>query len=293
MISLKSKIKNIDFLCLGHITHDRYGDKTIPGGCAYFGAKTGAALGAKTSLITKVGEDFSKENQLSNIEVLKKSHGKTTVFTNLYPEGKMRVQLVESQADSINVDDIPDSWKKRDVVFIAPVMGEMNKDIPWGDYVEADFISLGLQGFMKKGSSGNKQRLVVKIDEPLNDILFTKINAVFLSEEDINLFGTSELLKRLTKKVKYVFITQGENGCDIYYNNQKFHVGIYKTSTLDPTGAGDTFASATTLALASGLTPVEAAKFGSCAASIIVEEYGSENLSAIHHTFERYDNWDC
>ena len=32
-------------LCVGHVTHDRYGDDILPGGCAFYGAKALSALG--------------------------------------------------------------------------------------------------------------------------------------------------------------------------------------------------------------------------------------------------------
>jgi 1D-myo-inositol 3-kinase len=289
MSDLKNHIEKLTVVSVGHVTHDRYGQEITPGGCAFFGAKAVAALGANSRLLTRVGRDFICEKDLENLEVQRVVQGKTTVFTNTYPQGSLRVQLVESQAPSISSDEFPQKWSCPDMLFIAPVMGEMSAKDPWVSKIKAKFTAVGLQGFMKKGEDGSDgKRLVIKLPNPLDKSLFKGVDALFLSEEDIELFGQQDLLKTLRTEIPLVFVTKGEEGVDIYSKNKVESTGIYKTKTVDPTGAGDTFAAVTSLGLTAGLTPINAAKLGAAAASIVVEADGPKNIKSLNKTYSRY-----
>ena len=56
---------------------------------------------------------------------------------------------------------------------------------------------------------------------------------------------------------------------------------------MDPTGAGDVFAAAFLLALARGDDPVDAARLGAAAASIVVEGRGGDALPRLGETWAR------
>jgi sugar/nucleoside kinase (ribokinase family) len=56
---------------------------------------------------------------------------------------------------------------------------------------------------------------------------------------------------------------------------------------VDPTGAGDVFAAGYLFAIAGGAEPVEAARLGAAAASIVVEGVGGERLDRVGEAFER------
>ena len=58
-------------------------------------------------------------------------------------------------------------------------------------------------------------------------------------------------------------------------------VGAYPTREVDPTGAGDVFAAAMLLALSRGADPVDAARHGAAAASVVVEGVGGEALPRV------------
>jgi len=67
-------------ISVGHVTHDRYGDAIVAGGCAYFGARVQHALGARVRLVTTVGEDFACADAFDGLEVQVRRAGKTTLF---------------------------------------------------------------------------------------------------------------------------------------------------------------------------------------------------------------------
>jgi sugar/nucleoside kinase (ribokinase family) len=87
---LFDRFSGLKALSIGHVTHDFYGDRILPGGCAFYGARTLRALGAESKLATAVGRDFACREELDGIDVSSQECEETTIFTNLYPKGKPR-----------------------------------------------------------------------------------------------------------------------------------------------------------------------------------------------------------
>ena len=326
---IPERIQHTRVISVGHMTHDRYDQEWITGGSAFFGAKVASGLGAQSSLFTAVGEDFTLDEQLRGIEAHILRTGETTIFSNLYPKDHPRIQLVEAQASTLRPDDFPLHWlgdphkqlyphkhqdqsSSIDLLFLAPVIGEVDPTDHWVRFVNANYSSLSLQGFMKKRApkeSVENQRVhsllqthmshqmtprgevVTPRLDPLPPSLFEGVDALFLSDEDLELFGTDETLAQLREHVTLIFVTLGEHGCHIYEDGEAHpqHIGVYATDVTDPTGAGDTFAMSASLALNIGLSPAQAALFGSAAASVVIEGRGSSTLSRISEVYERYD----
>jgi hypothetical protein len=286
----KTEISGLTAVTIGQVTHDRYGDRIVPGGCAFFGARTLLGLGAVSRLLTTVGEDFDCESGLAGLDVRREVSGKTTVFLNLYPPGEPRLQLVESRSQRITGGTYPDEWTRPDLLFVAPVMGEMDA-IPWASIAGAGFTAVGLQGFMKKASDERRdgKAVVVALDHPLGFEMLKGVGAVFLSEEDIELFGNSDLLGQLRSRVGVVVVTLGAAGCVVYERERERRLGAYATDAVDPTGAGDTFAAAMSLGLAARWDVIDAARLGTGAASVIVEADGGETLDRVREGFVRMD----
>ena len=69
MRDLSDRIASLRSLSVGQVTHDRYDDAIVPGGCAFFGARCALALGAKSGLLTAVGDDFLCEEDLEGLLV--------------------------------------------------------------------------------------------------------------------------------------------------------------------------------------------------------------------------------
>ncbi|PKN44300.1 MAG: sugar kinase [Deltaproteobacteria bacterium HGW-Deltaproteobacteria-17] len=283
---MAARVAGLSVLCVGQVTHDRYGEDLVAGGCAYFGARCARALGARVRLLTSVGDDFLLDRELSGLEVHALRGGATTVFTNTYPEGQARVQRIEAVSPSIPLAALPPSWDHADVLLLAPVFGELDAADPWFSAVKARVRAVCLQGFMKQADP-SRQRVVAG---PALDSLpfFHGADAFFLSEEDIACFGGPGLLDFLRGRARLVFVTRGELGCTIHAPEGTLHAGVFPTSAVDPTGAGDTFAAATACALAAGGDPLTAARLGAAAASIVVEFEGSRDMPAVSEAWNRF-----
>ena len=281
-----ARVADLTVLCVGQVTHDRYGADIVAGGCAYFGARCAQALGAKVRLLTSVGADFLLDQDLSGLEAHAIRAGSTTVFTNTYPEGQARVQRIETVSPPIPLAALPASWDHADVLLLAPVFGEIDAAEPWFSAVKARVRAVCLQGFMKQADPA---RELVVAGPPLDSLpFFHGADAFFLSEEDIACFGGPGLLDFLRSRARLVFVTRGELGCSIHTPAGTLHAGIFPTIAVDPTGAGDTFAAATACALAAGCDPLTAARLGAAAASFVVEFEGSRDMPAVSHAWKRF-----
>ena len=278
-------------MTVGHVTHDRYAEDIVPGGCAFYGAKTMHALGANVHLVTAVGADFACETALDGIKVTRTVGEQTTVFLNTYPVGGPRIQWAEATAANVAPSLIASSDRQDlDVLFIAPVFGELDLR-QWLDTVDAKIVGVGLQGFLKQPgrshSDVSRRFAVVSKSFDATHELLKRIDVVFLSDEDIRVFGTEDLLDKLLAAVPVVVLTRGEKGTKVFVHGQIINVGVFKTNVVDPTGAGDTFSAAFLFALARGESLEIAAKLGTAAASIIIENYGGANLSKVDAAFDR------
>ena len=76
-----------DFVAIGHVTLDRFGDAVRPGGAALFAAVTAHRLGLSAGILTSHGDDFPLELIPPQIEVLSVPAEETTRFTHRHEAG--------------------------------------------------------------------------------------------------------------------------------------------------------------------------------------------------------------
>ncbi len=259
-----------EFVAVGHVTHDLYGEAHVAGGCAYYGARTAAALGARTGLVSVVGSDFLCDAALQGLEPALQRLGNTTIFINTYRDDGMRVQRVRAQAGAVSPALLPVGWEHPDVMFMAPVMGELDL-AAWRRAVTPRVLGIGVQGWIK---GANADGAVVPRRWEVEQELLRTVDAACISEDDYA--QQPDLLERLLSAVPVVAFTHGKAGCEVFVRGKSTRVGTYPTAERDPTGAGDVFSSAFFLALGRGAAPADAARLGAGAASIIVEERGGQ-----------------
>lgn len=274
-------------LAVGHITHDHYDGQIVAGGSAYYAARVWHGLGAHPRLLSCVGEDFACDAALEGLELHLSRGGKTTAFTNLYPPGGERQMYVESQAPHVSPELLPEEWSTPELLFLAPVLGEVPLE-PWLNAIDTQrtHVVLGLQGWLKTAGEGSGRRLLCPRDWSPPDL--EGVALACLSRED--LFGRDPLLEQLVATVSCVVVTEGSAGCVLYEGAQETHVGVYPTTEVDPTGAGDSFAAAMGWAMARGASCVEAARWGAAAASVVVESQGGGSLHRVDEAAQRVEH---
>jgi 1D-myo-inositol 3-kinase len=261
-------------LVAGHVTLDRYGDALLPGGSAYYAARAYLALGARVRIATAAGADFPAE-ALAGAEVDLAPAPRTTSFTNAYGAGGAREQRVHAVAPPLDPARLPAAWLDADVLHLAPVVAEIQV-ARWLAAPRARIVGLGVQGCVRAIEPDGR------VVQPRWDFAAADLRglgAAFVGEDDVA--GQGDLPLRLAAAVPLVAFTHGERGCELLAGGRAARVGVYPTTAVEPTGAGDVFAAGMLLALAEGADPVEAARLGAAAASVVVEGVAGAALDRV------------
>ena len=268
-------------LVVGHATLDHVGGRLLPGGSAYYAAHALAALGAEVRVLTAAGADLSADvfrftAATSSIDAIILPSLATTTFENHYDPAGHRTQRVHAVARPLRPDDLPEGWREVDLLLLAPVLGELDP-AAFARAVRARAAGLCVQGLVREvlpDGSVAPRRL-----DPTPAALGS-IGVAVLGEDEAA--GQPGLPAALAAVVPLVAFTRGPRGCDLLRAGRRTrHVGVHRTVEVDPTGAGDVFAAALLLALSRGDDPVEAARLGAAAASIVVEGRAGEMLSRV------------
>jgi sugar/nucleoside kinase (ribokinase family) len=267
-------------LLAGHVTLDRHGAALLPGGAVYYAGLAYAGLGAQVRVATRAGPDFPGA-ALAGAEVHVQPAALTTLFAAHHDAAGARTQRVEAVAPPVDASDLPVGWREADLLHLAPVLAELDL-AAWRAAVRAPFVGLQIQGCVRALAPDG--RVVQPRWEPAPAAL-AGLSAAVLGEDD--LVGQGDLVARLAAAVPVVAFTHGARGAEVLVGGRTLRVGVHPAHELDPTGAGDAFAAAFFLALASGAEPVEAARLGAAAGSIAVEGRGGEALARMGEVRDR------
>ena len=105
-----------EFIAIGHVTLDRFGDEVRPGGSALYAAITADRLGLRAGILTSHADDFPLDLVPPRIEVVSVPAPATTVFEH-ERVGDDRAQRVTSVAGALSEADVPDDWRDADLVM--------------------------------------------------------------------------------------------------------------------------------------------------------------------------------
>ena len=261
-------------LVCGHVTLDRAAGALVPGGAAYYAGHALRALGARVRVLAGAGADFPPA-ALAGLDVALVPAPRTTVFENVHAPDGARSQRVLAAAPALDPTSLPEAWRSADLLLLAPVLGEVAPD-RFRAAVRARAVGLGVQGLVRAVAPDGA------VHQPrweFDPALLAGVDAAFLGEDDVR--GQGDLVARLAASVPVVAFTHGRAGCELVLRGRTRRVGAYPTREVDPTGAGDVFAAAMLLALSRGADPVDAARLGAAAASVVVEGVGGEALPRV------------
>ena len=92
-------------------------------------------------------------------------------------------------------------------------------------------------------------------------------------------------------KMEIVVLKNGSKGCSVYTREKRFSLGVYPTTVIDATGAGDCFDGAFLCALLEGRSILDAAKMASAAAALNTVAFGPmEGRISREAVFEKMEN---
>ncbi|NQE04638.1 putative sugar kinase [ANME-1 cluster archaeon GoMg1] len=279
-----SRAKPPYFLSLGFITHDLCEDRKIIGGASAYSAILARNFGAASAIATSIGKDFENFDALKGIRLAYQMSERTTTFINKtfkksfiksasqkgrenISEG--RVQYVTGVADRIKEETIPEEWFNAEIVYICPVLDELEEEIV--KKFDGSVIGVAPQGWMRSVVKGG--RIEKKRWKKANEVL-SKVDFVIVSEEDI----FEEDIPKYEELSNIFVLTRDRKGAELYYDGTHEHIPAFERKEVDATGAGDVFGAAFLLRYYETKDAVESAIFASCAVSFVVEKEGVDGI---------------
>ena len=255
-----------DFVAIGHVTLDRFGESTRPGGSALYAAVTAHRLGLSVGLLTSHGDDFPLEVIPSKIEVISVPAADTTLFEHRHEPGG-RVSHVRAAASPLTPDDVPDDWRDAALSLLAPVVDEVDPLI--ATLFTDGAVGAAAQGWMRHVQPDG---LVVPRVWLSPEPLLQSVQALFLSREDIR--GQEAAVVEWFQRMPVGVLTADRAGALLFVNGERYEVLPRRASELDPTGAGDVFAATFLVQYQRDGDPWLAAAAAACAGSLAVEGEG-------------------
>lgn len=272
---------SIDFLTIGTVTRDipiadPASSEYVLGGTVSFAAVTAARLGRKPAIVTRAGDDvdLSILRALADVYVLPAEH--TTTFANIYtPTG--RVQYCYTPSPPIAAADIPAHLRAPRIALLGPLVNEVQPDVALA-FAPETLVAAVPQGWMRGWD--NDGRVYPIAWDSAAEIL-PHLDALILSIEDID--GDLSLVDGFLEHTSLVVITEYRDGSTVYRRTPDREVQVIPVpprpaSEVDPTGAGDTFATAFLLRLEQSRDPLDAARYANVTASFGVEGQGVSGI---------------
>ena len=259
------------YLVIGHVTKDLVPDGTFRyGGTATYSALAAERLGLRVGVLTSAEATLPLFDDVPSSIVHRRPADCTTTFENIY-EGRTRRQYVRAVAEMLSVDDLPADWGEIPIVHLGPVAQEV--DVALASRFPRSLLGITPQGWLRRWNGCG-------LVEPESwngtaDIL-DLVNVVVLSPEDVG--GDMDVIRHIADRTRLLVVTMGDGGSIIYRGGSTVHVPAYEVAEVDPTGAGDVFATAFFVRMAETDDPLESARFANCVASFVIEGVGPSNL---------------
>jgi len=255
-----------DFVAIGHVTLDRFGESVRPGGSALYAAVTAHRLGLSVGLLTSHAEDFPLEIIPSHIEVVTVPADETTLFEHRQ-EAQGRVSHVRALASPLTAADVPEDWRDASLTLLAPVVDEVDPLI--ATLFTDGAVGAAAQGWVRQVKPDG---LVVPRPWPSPEPLLQSVQTLFLSREDI--LGQEAEVIEWFQRLPIGVLTADRVGALLFVNGERYEVQPRPAREVDPTGAGDVFAATFLIQYQREGDPWLAAAAAACAGSLAVEGEG-------------------
>jgi len=300
-VSTMTQQNKFDIVTVGHFALDTISSPKITqaitnlGGPPTYVSVAAARLGAKVSVVSKVGRDFAKEYrdwlQRNNVDLsgLKQvESGVTTRFSLRYQAAwKRRLQL-KARAPPITASDIPSSLQAQ-AIHLAPVADELLIEAVAKVRKSASLLSLDPQGFVRSFTARGNVRHKSWADPSILEL----VDVYKSSLDEIRMVTGIASLRQAARRiqdygVRIVIVTQGMRGSMLLFDKVFRKVPACKPRALvDPTGAGDAYIGAFLAEYTKNDDPLWCACAGSAMASFVVENIGPHGFGDREETYAR------
>lgn len=277
---MSNPLDQTDILLLGHVTQDLIGqdphDGYRLGGTVSFAAITALRLGRRPTIVTSASPTTDMSDIPSEVELLVLPSEHTTTFANVYTESG-RIQYCYAQAQPITPADVPQRLRRPNVVLLGPLVNEIPAEMAAVFHPDT-LVTAVPQGWMRRWDASG--RVFSKPWENEAEIL-PHLDVLVLSQEDID-YDLSRL-EAAFQIVPLVVMTEYRDGSTVFMRQpngavEQFQVPPRPANEVDPTGAGDVFATAFILRHQETGDAIQAARFANVTASFGVEAEGVSGI---------------
>ncbi len=256
----------IDYLVVGHVTHDVTPNSPVVGGTVTYSSRVAQALGCRTAVVTSAARDLDLDQIFPGMEIVRVPAAKTTTFENVYTVYG-RKQIIHSIAEKITIEHIPDEWRRAKIVHIGPISNEVSPDLV--SIFSSSLVGITPQGWFRRWKDDGQ---VYISDWPGAKEVLKLAGAVIVSPEDL---PGKETIERIREWCQLVVLTLQSSGSRVYFRNESRAIAAIDVDEVNPTGAGDIFATAFLIRLYQTRgNPWEAAEFANRIAATSVSHQG-------------------
>jgi sugar/nucleoside kinase (ribokinase family) len=222
-------------------------------------------LGVRAGVVTAAGPETSLAS-LNGITVISLPSPRSTTFENIYHE-HARTQYVRAQAEKIDFQRVPESWRRAAIIHLGPIANEMDAVLP--DDFSPGLLGLTPQGWMRQWGADGRVSPTGWQDA---ESALRRAGAVVISREDMN--GDEELIEHMAHQTRVLAVTEAAAGAVLYWNGDRRRFRAPQVQEVDATGAGDVFAAAFFVRLVATRDPWEATRFATLVASCSITRVG-------------------
>ena len=273
----KSERKPPRVLVVGTVTWDEFGDERRPGGAVSYAARALEALGIRARIVTIAGPDADLAAFEAH-ETAVACGGRTLAFEHRQIGGRRALRVLARPERLLTASDVPAGWDDADVLMIAPLLAD-DLDVASFAAIDAPLRGLLAQGLVREVDGGGAITYVA----PRAPVLCSGVDdrtTVFLSAREIAGWPEASVAA-LERRAERLVVTLGEEGAEIRRGGRRTRVPPQRAEQVDPTGAGDTFATAFLVGVAEGASDAEAGRLAARCAAAAVQRVGPAPLPPV------------
>ena len=242
-----------DLLLVGPVTWDRFGGERRVGGAVTYGARAASAMGVHAGVLTS-GANDAPLDAFDGHEVHLVPAEHTRVFIHEPREGRERRLRIEGAKHStemrLSATDLPAGWAEAPVALLAPLL-PMHLDIPSFRTLGAGRVGLLAQGLQRSVTDAGEVEAVPRPTEALLEACDERV-IVFLSSAETAGWEPSDF-DTVAERARALVVTRGAEGATVREGAVEQRILPTPSRAIDPTGAGDVFATVFTLAFDEGI----------------------------------------
>ena len=257
------------FITIGHVTTDVIDGTPVCGGAALYSGVQARLLGCEVRVLTSAPPAHAALALLHGCDVHLVPSPRATTFVYAQVRGERRVALKQTAA-TLPAAALPASFTDSAILLLCPVFHELAPGFfeePAAAGLAPRVVGVAPQGWLRRCGAGQE---VERLANDLPASLVSRATALFISEHDVD--DAEALAQRwLSGGARAVVVTRGARGATIFTDAARSEVPATPAREIDPTGAGDVFATAYLVATYEGAAPIDAARFAAAAAACSVE----------------------